>query len=77
MNSKPDLATLNAVQQTLRTLTMALAAATKADLHVLGDLLTSGAENGDLLPDAQNMIADLGTGVSAMANRLQPDGPMN
>lgn len=77
MSSKIDLATLNAVQQTLRTLTMAMAAATKADLHVLGDVLTSGAGNVDLMPEAQNMIADLGAGVSAMAKGLQPRGPMN
>lgn len=77
METNLDMPTLNAVQQTLRTLTLAMATACKADLHVLSDLLTLAAGNKDLMPEAQAMIADLGAGMSAMANGVTPKGMTN
>lgn len=77
METNLDMPTLNAMQQTLRTLTMAMAGACKADLHVLSELLTLAAANKDLMPEAQAMIADLGSGMAAMANGLTPNGMTN
>lgn len=72
MENKIDAHTLSVLQQVLRTLTLSLATASKADLHTLASLLTSGAANPQLAPEATLMLKDLGDGMGAIAEQLQP-----
>lgn len=74
MEMKPDAATLNAVQQVLRTLTISMATAARVDLAELSQLLASSAENRDLMPESRAMLTDLAAGTSRMANAFEGKG---
>lgn len=58
---------LNATQQTLRVLVMALATEAKVDKGRLGLLLNGLADSPGLMPEAQTMLRDLATGLVAAA----------
>lgn len=60
-----SLETLNAVQQVLRALMLALAGSCKANLGDLGAVLEAAALNDKLEPVARQMIADLAAGATA------------
>lgn len=74
MTNKPDMATINAVQQVLRTLTLTMATAARVDLAELSQLLASSAENRDLMPESRAMLTDLAAGTSRMANAFEGKG---
>jgi len=72
MENRIDPHTLNVLQQALRTLTLSLAAATKADLHVLSQMLKASSSNDQLEPEARLMLTDLAEGMGMLATQLQP-----
>ncbi len=63
----PDPTSLSVVQQTMRSLMLALAGASKADLPTLATLLAAAAAHPDLHPDAKAMLHDLAVGASYAA----------
>lgn len=74
MTNKPDTATINAVQQVLRTLTISMATAARVDLQDLADLLDSSSGNPDLMPEARAMIRDLAAGTARIASGFSAGG---
>ncbi len=63
---RPDPATLNAVQQTLRGLTVSLATAARADLGELATLLQAFASGPGIEATAQSMLLDLAEGLQLL-----------
>lgn len=59
--------TLNTTQQVLRLLMLSLAAASQADMAILGDLLERAATDQSLTEEARAMLADLAAGATGMA----------
>lgn len=74
MENKPDAATINAVQQTLRTLTVTLATAARVDLAELAQLLASAGQNPQLMPEAKAMIGDLAYGLGKVSGAFDGKG---
>lgn len=69
-----DNMTLNITQQVLRTVTLCVATAAKADLGVLAQLLEESTKNPRLHPQAEQMLADLASGIQLMANAFESNG---
>lgn len=74
MTNKPDMATINAVQQVLRTLTLTMATAARVDLAVLSQLLASSTQNPELVPEARAMLNDLAAGTAKIAGAFENNG---
>lgn len=72
MQTRIDPHTLNVLQQALRALTLSVATAAKADLHVVAKMLQASAANDQLAPDARLMLMDLAKGMAELAATLQP-----
>lgn len=72
MQTRIDPHTLNVLQQALRALTLSVATAAKADLHVVAKLLQASAANDQMPPDARLMLMDLAKGMAELAATLQP-----
>lgn len=66
--------TLNITQQVLRSVTLCVATAAKADLGVLAQLLEESTKNPKLHPQAEQMLADLASGIQLMANAFANNG---
>lgn len=72
MENKIDAHTLNVLQQVLRTLTLSVATAAKADLHVLAKMLMASTANAQLATEAALMLKDLAEGLGNIAAEVQP-----
>lgn len=66
--------TLNITQQVLRTVTVAVATAAKADLRVLSCVLAESTHNAALHPQAKAMLEDLAAGIGQLANAFENNG---
>jgi hypothetical protein len=64
--TQSELDILNITQQVLRHLMLALAAANKSDLGIIGEVLESAATNTNLDPMACQMLADLAAGATGL-----------
>ena len=73
-SNTPDPATLNTVQQVLRQVVLAMAAATKADLATLSTLLGAATAHPDIDPIAKEMMADLSIGIGVVAKLQKQPG---
>lgn len=65
---------LNITQQVLRTLTIGIATAAKADLGVLAEFLQASSKNEHLHPQARLMLDDLANGTQKMASAFANNG---
>lgn len=66
--------TLNITQQVLRTITLGIATAAKADLGVLAGFLQESSKNEHLHPQAKLMLDDLASGMQKMASAFESNG---
>lgn len=64
--NESEIEILNITQQVLRQLMLALAAANKSDLAVIGGLLEDAANMTTLDPMARHMLADLAAGATML-----------
>jgi hypothetical protein len=71
MSPTTDPHTINAVQQTLRSLTVALATAARVDFGELSELLAASAKNDALTPEAVVMLDDLAKGVGMLGKAFK------